>query len=162
MSQNPYQAPGASGQFVGIRNQSIQALRSVATAQKGLIFSILAYLIALAIMIVIAVVMRSDPSTGFVLLIIPRLVYAVAAISAFVFTIMLAVQVMHPVAGVLVALLTCVPCLGLIVLVAINQQAISILKRNGIQVGFFGADMSQFDRLTVQQQQPGQGEDPFG
>ena len=162
MSQNPYQAPGASGQFVGIRNQSIQALRSVATAQKGLIFSILAYLIALAIMIVIAVVMRSDPSTAFVLLIIPRLVYAAAAISAFVFTIMLAVQVMHPVAGVLVALLTCVPCVGLIVLIAINQQAISVLKRNGIQVGFFGADMSQFNRISTPQQQLGQGEDPFG
>jgi hypothetical protein len=35
------------------------------------------------------------------------------------------------------------PCIGLIVLLIVNQKAIKILRENGHEVGFFGADLSK-------------------
>jgi hypothetical protein len=44
--------------------------------------------------------------------------------------------------GVLFGFLTLIPCVGLIILLIVNQQATSLLQRNKVRVGLFGARMS--------------------
>jgi hypothetical protein len=46
--------------------------------------------------------------------------------------------------GILIGILTMVPCLGLLLLLLVNQKATKILKDNGHNVGLFGADLSRF------------------
>lgn len=43
------------------------------------------------------------------------------------------------------AILTLIPCIGLIVLLIINGKATSILKQNDVRVGLIGANMSDLD-----------------
>ena len=59
----------------------------------------------------------------------------------FVFS--LAIKACSPQAGVLLGMLTFVPGIGLIILAAVNGKATSILKQNGIKVGFLGAKLYQ-------------------
>ncbi len=136
-------------------------LRSLAKAQRGLNLSILAYLVVVPFSLGMAAVASHHPVLKF-LTVLPILAIVAVVIGAFYFTIRVTRQMMHPIVSVLVTLLTCVPCVGLAVLVSIDQQAMRVLKRNGVRIGTFGADMSQFDRLATQQQRAGQGEDPFG
>jgi hypothetical protein len=42
--------------------------------------------------------------------------------------------------GVLCAALRIVPCISLIVLLVVNQNATSFLQRNGVRVGFLGTN----------------------
>jgi hypothetical protein len=44
--------------------------------------------------------------------------------------------------GVVLGILTLIPCVGLIVLLIINSKATGILKKNGVRVGLLGAKMS--------------------
>jgi hypothetical protein len=48
--------------------------------------------------------------------------------------------------GVLLGLLTFVPCINLIVLLVVNSKATSVLQLNGYKVGLLGADLSAFNR----------------
>jgi hypothetical protein len=50
------------------------------------------------------------------------------------------------VVGVLLALLTIIPYVGLIVLLIINSRATGVLNKHGYRVGLFGASLSDFDR----------------
>ena len=161
MSQNPYEAPGTSPHVVRVGTPSVDVLRSLAKAQRGLNLSILAYLVVVPFSLAMAAVASHHPVLKF-LTVIPILAIVAVVIGAFYFTIRVTRQMMHPIVSVLVTLLTCVPCVGLAVLVSIDQQAMRVLKRNGVRIGTFGADMSQFDRTSTPQQQPGQGENPFG
>lgn len=43
------------------------------------------------------------------------------------------------------AIFSFIPCIGLIVMLIINNQATTALQAGGIKVGFLGADLSQFD-----------------
>lgn len=49
--------------------------------------------------------------------------------------------------GVLLGLLTLVPLLGIIALLAINTRATALLRIYGIRVGFFGADREDLQSL---------------
>jgi hypothetical protein len=44
--------------------------------------------------------------------------------------------------GVVLGILTLIPCIGLIALLIINGKATAVLKNHGIKVGFFGARAS--------------------
>ena len=67
-------------------------------------------------------------------------------IYAAILVILLAANVYNStILGIFLGLLCLLPCAGLLLLLAINQQATRLLKQNGIKVGFFGADASQFD-----------------
>ena len=60
-----------------------------------------------------------------------------------VFVFLLAIKVYSPVVGILFAILTLVPCVGLLMLLLINGKATRILKQNGIRVGLMGANLSE-------------------
>jgi len=67
-------------------------------------------------------------------------------IYAAILVILLAANVYNStILGIFLGLLCLLPCAGLLLLLAINQQATRLLKQNGIKVGFFGAEASQFD-----------------
>ena len=60
-----------------------------------------------------------------------------------VFVFLLAIKVYSTGVGVLLGILTLIPCVGLIVLLVVNGKATGILKQNGIKVGLLGANISQ-------------------
>lgn len=49
-------------------------------------------------------------------------------------------------AAIGLAIITFVPCLGLLFMLVVNQTATKRLNRDGIKVGFMGANLKQFDR----------------
>ncbi|MGO9115730.1 MAG: hypothetical protein ACLP9L_41520 [Thermoguttaceae bacterium] len=79
-----------------------------------------------------------------ILLPVSGLVILGAIVAGVVFAVLLAIRVYSTGAGILMGLLAIVPCLGLVMLLIINQAATKRLTQNGIKVGFFGASMSQF------------------
>ncbi len=118
-------------------------LKRIVSNQKALLWSIFG-LLAFGML---AGILRDETAsvgigtmaTVFVLL------YLIANIIAVISTILLAANAYNSVLlGILLALVVLVPCIGLLMLLAINQRACMILKANGIKVGFMGADMSQF------------------
>jgi hypothetical protein len=110
-------------------------LRQIAIYQKGILVCILAYIIVAASGMFVA------PEI--------RLIIGVAgltiSITATVFVFLLATQVYSAGQGVLLGLLTLIPCVGLLVLLIINSKATGILQANGIRVGLLGAKMSDVD-----------------
>ncbi len=67
----------------------------------------------------------------------------VVGVFATVFIFMLATKVYSTVVGVLLGVLTLIPCLGLIVLLSVNAKATGILRKNGIKVGLLGANVAE-------------------
>lgn len=45
--------------------------------------------------------------------------------------------------GIVLGILTLIPCIGLIVLLVINGKATGVLRENGIGVGLLGANLSK-------------------
>ena len=65
-----------------------------------------------------------------------------------VFVLLLGMKVSGPTLGVILGILTVIPCLGLIVILVMSLLATSTLKAAGVRVGLFGARMSDIrDRL---------------
>ncbi len=112
-------------------------LRQVATYQRGLIFCILIYILAAVAYGVLTQVNRF-------LAVIPSLVVLCAIIAGIVFAILVATRVYSTGTGIVLGILVIIPCVGLVILLVINQAATKMLTGNGIKVGFFGANMSQF------------------
>jgi hypothetical protein len=63
-------------------------------------------------------------------------------IASTVFVFLLATKVYSQGTGIVLAILTLIPCIGLIVLLIINAKATTILKKHGIGVGLLGANSS--------------------
>jgi hypothetical protein len=133
MSDNPYQSPSAASHVVGLRNDSREDLRSVARYQKGILVCILIYLIAVLCQLALPPEIRVLLGMGVLVL----------GLVGTVFVFLLAIKVYSTGVGILLGILTLVPCLGLIVLLVINGKATSILRQNGVPVGLLGADMSR-------------------
>ncbi len=47
--------------------------------------------------------------------------------------------------GIVLGIFLLVPCLNILILLAVSQRATMYLKEHGFKVGFLGANMSQFD-----------------
>ncbi len=133
MSENPYESPAVPPQIVGIKSGSREDLKSVAQYQKGILVCISVYLIAVISQFAIPAEFR------FILV----LGVLVVGLAGMVFVFLLATKAYSTGVGVLLAILTLIPCLGLIVLLVINGKATGILKQNGIKVGLLGANLSQ-------------------
>jgi hypothetical protein len=71
-------------------------------------------------------------------------VWALAGVAATVFAFMLAHKLYNVGIAILVVILTCIPCLNLIALLVVSNKATRLLKDKGYNVGFLGADLSQF------------------
>ena len=107
-------------------------LRSVATYQKGILVCILAYLLLVALQFALPTEVR----------LFLALAAVAVSITATVFVFLLATKVYSTGLGVLLGILTLIPCVGLIVLLIINGKATAVLKAHGIRVGLLGASMS--------------------
>ena len=76
---------------------------------------------------------------------IPAILYGITNFAAVIFVILLAANAYNSViGGILFGLLCLIPCIGILVLLGINQQATRLLRANNIKVGFWGAKMDQF------------------
>lgn len=134
MSENPYQPPAADSQVVvGVKSGAREDLKAVATYQKGILVCILIYLIAVICQFAIPADLRPLLGLG---------VVGVGVVGT-VFVFLLAIKVYSTGMGVLLGILTLIPCIGLVVLLIVNGKATAILKENGIKVGLLGADLSQ-------------------
>jgi len=133
MSENPYQPPSPATEVVGVNSGTREDLRSVAVYQKGILVCILIYLIAVIVQFALPVELQLFIALGVLAL----------GITATVFVFLLATKVYSMGIGVLLGILTLIPCIGLIVLLIVNGKATGILKQNGIKVGLLGADLSQ-------------------
>ena len=133
MSDNPYQPPRVDAPVVGVLSGKREDLKSVAQYQKGILVCILIYLTAVLVRFLL-------PTEVLPLLGIGILALGVVGT---VFVFLLAIKVYSTGIGILLGILTLVPCLGLIVLLIVNGKATSILKQNGIKVGLLGANLSQ-------------------
>ena len=74
---------------------------------------------------------------------------------AMVFAFALSLKVYSTTTGILLAMLTLVPCLGLFVLLVVNGRATAVLRQNGHKVGLLGAHLSEFkDSLQLDPASP--------
>jgi hypothetical protein len=136
MSDNPYQSPQYSGEYpraAGVLSGSRDDLRKVAKYQKGLIFSILFYLI----LVMARFFAPAEAQLAVVLALVA------ISITATVFVFLLSIKVYGTGKGILLGILTLIPLIGLIVLLTVNGKATATLKQNGIRVGFLGANPSE-------------------
>ncbi|MGE0605616.1 MAG: hypothetical protein AB7O62_00720 [Pirellulales bacterium] len=132
MSDNPYQSPQASNSAVGVLSGSRGDLLSVAKFQKGILICILIYLIAVVAQFALPPEMR---------LFLGMAVMGVGVVGA-VFVFLLAIKIYGTGPGVLLGILSLVPCVGLLVLLIVNGKATGVLRQNGIKVGLLGANLS--------------------
>lgn len=133
---NPYEAQRSQIGAVGVRSGLKSDLRNVAVAQKGVLLCILFQLVLIGGQFAVPPNVR--PFVGMAALVI--------GLANTVFVFMLAIRVYNVALGVVLGILAQFPCLGLIVLLAINSKATSVLKANGYKVGLLGADLSRFPR----------------
>ena len=137
MAENPYQAPAADTRILGIRSGSVEDLRKVAKYQKGILMCILIQIVGFLAMVFLQSALPSE------LRLLINLALLVVGLTGTVFVFLLAANVYSTAVGILMAVLTLIPCLGLIMLFIVNGKATAVLRQNGIQVGFLGADLSK-------------------
>ena len=119
-------------------------LKRIAKNQRNLCLCILLLIVGLVAHIILyqkgwTVGGIGDPS-------IATYISLLVNIYAAILVILLAANVYNStIVGIILGLLCLIPCAGLLVLLAINQQATRLLKQNGIKVGLIGANLSQFD-----------------
>jgi hypothetical protein len=114
-------------------------LRTVAMSQKAIIYCILGEVCTIPLRFAMNAMM---PEAQLVAALLLLAFYLVVGITAAVFIFMMAVKVYSTGVGVLLGILTLIPCIGLIVLLIINAKATSIMRQNGVRVGLLGANMS--------------------
>ena len=148
MEDNPFQSPvsPAGGEFrpvVGVGSR--EELREVGNAQRGL-------LICLLVQIVLYVFLQlsnlgaqagglsANPASPDPVRLGLALILFVFGVGGMVYTFRLGKLLSGMGMGILFAILSLLPCLGLLVLLLVNGKATNLLKANGITVGFLGCD----------------------
>lgn len=138
MSKKLRQASPGKTPVVGVLSGSREDLRSVAVYQKVIMGCIVVYFL----------VWVALAAGQFVLppMLLFMLVWVLLGdvLAALVFVFLLSTKVYSAGAGILLAILTPVPLLGLIVLLIINGKTTRILRQNGHRVGLLGANLSEF------------------
>lgn len=136
MSINPYQTPPPVEMpppAVGILSGTRQDLRAVAQYQRGIVGCVGVYLIIVVLQFALPVENRWVLGL-FLLPLIPI---------ATVFVFLLSTKVYPMATGIVMGILTLIPCIGIIPLLIVNAKATGVLKQNGIEVGLFGANSKQ-------------------
>ncbi len=124
---------------------SRQDIRSVALYQKIILACILAQILAIVVSYAMPPALRLLMGLGLL---------GVGLVST-VFVFLLATKVYSPGLGVLFAILTFFPCIGLVMLLIINGKATSVLRAHGYTVGLLGADLSQEPPPPARKKKPG-------
>jgi len=110
-------------------------LREIAGRQRAIILCILGQIF----LYVILVSMQNRAPLMLALAVL--LLFLAVTLTGTVFTCLLSIKLYGTAVGVVLGILTLVPCVGLIVLLIVNGKATAILKKNGIAVGLLGAKM---------------------
>ena len=131
MSSNPYKSPETISDPVA--NPARPPVRLVAKYQRWVIFALLGNISANILSFV-----TSTQTLPVRILVILFLFAVVIFAMASVF--LLAKEIIGTTVGILCAILMIAPCISLIVLLILNQKATSYLQKNGVRVGFFGAN----------------------
>jgi hypothetical protein len=139
MSQNPYQAPNIPATAIGVNSGRAEDLRKVAMYQKGILYCILANFILMGANFAV----RGGGNAGAMAGLLILGIYILVGFVQLAFIVLLATQVYNLGLGIVFGILSFVPCLGLILLLIVNQKATTVLQQNGIKVGLMGANMSQ-------------------
>ncbi|MEZ0264831.1 MAG: hypothetical protein ACAI43_08895 [Phycisphaerae bacterium] len=113
--------------------QQVKDLRQIAIYQKGVLFAILAYVVAVFLQF-------GTPGEARVLVAIVALG---AVVTGAVFVFMMAIALDGPGWGTVLGILTLIPLVGLIVLLVVNGRATSLLRQHGVPVGLFGAPLDR-------------------
>jgi hypothetical protein len=132
--ENPYAPPRAHDRAVGVKSGRREDVKTVAVAQKAIMVCILLQILAVASQFVIPLQYRP------IIAMVAVCVLLASTISVFI----LAMKVFNIGLGIVYGIGALLPCIGLLVLFVVNQRAIKILRDNGHEVGFFGADLSKF------------------
>ena len=137
MSDKPDPSPETEAkvmQAIGARRtRTRDDLKSIAKVQQGIIVCIMVYLASMACLWSLPPEIRP---------LVSMVVVGVWIVCA-VFVFQLSSRVYSTSTGVVLGILTVVPCIGLVVLVTVNGKATEILKKNGIKVGLLGASLSE-------------------
>jgi len=150
-SENPYQAPTAYGAREEVLTAQVspndpEHLRRVAIYQKGVLIAVAFYLMNIVLSIIIS-------TAGWQLPPLVALPLALATLSAFIGGVvsvgLLGARLHGVVVGLVFAICSFVPCVNLIMLFVVNQQANGLLTSNGIHVGLLGARMSGIRALAT-------------
>jgi hypothetical protein len=113
----------------------------IARAQKQLLWMVLANIGTGILFMAVTTNWRGAPTS--IAILIPAYLILLASTGLQIFflvRLMLAMR-FHIAAVVLLPILMLISCIGLIVLLVINQTATSRLQRGGIRVGFMGAEI---------------------
>jgi hypothetical protein len=113
--------------------RSPQGIREIAARQRAILLCILAGFAVYAAMIV---GQRSLPPVALLVLLLAMVGVEITSV---VFVFLLTTKLYGAGVGVLLGILTMVPCVGLITLLVVNAKATSILKAAGLKVGLLGA-----------------------
>jgi len=123
-----------------------KALRTIAVYQRYLMISLLILLTGN----IISYVSQRAAGPGLpapamlVLLLLIGLVSLAAWVAGIVFAVMLANKVYNVAAAIFVGILSIIPCINFITWFVVSGKATRMLKDKGIEVGFLGADLSDF------------------
>lgn len=127
-------------------------LPSIARYQKYVLYGLLANILAILLIFTIPqliVTVAPGALNPFAATLLPilQIFYLAVAVAVFVSSILLGIKVYHPALGAILAIMTLIPCLGLICLLVLNSQATTILQKNGIRVGLMGARWKDLQTL---------------
>jgi hypothetical protein len=141
---NPYEAPRAPigpETAVGVRSGLRSDLRSVALAQKGILVCIL---LQIALVVINGVMNASQAEVPMAARLVLLFVMLANSVAQLVFVFWLAIKVYNVALGIVLGILALIPCVCLIVLLIVNQKAVSVLSANGHKVGLLGANLAEF------------------
>ena len=132
---NPFEAPNS--EVVGVISGQKDDLRKVATYQRGIMLCILG-----TFFIVFGNVTASQvPDMVVMIQAILSILYLLILIAGAVLVVMMSIKVYEQLwVGILLGLLTMVPCIGLLFLLVVNQKATKVLRANGVRVGLLGGN----------------------
>jgi len=141
---NPYQSPQPYGQpsyqpgYPG--GEDREKMRSVARYQRLVMYALLANI---GLNILSFALQPSMRGPGGLLISLAILVGALGVIGFSMTAMFLLANTLHnPIVGGICAFLMLIPCVALITLLVINQQASTYLTSRGVKVGFLGADQN--------------------
>jgi hypothetical protein len=109
-------------------------LRTIAIYQKVILICILLYIALVFVQFAIPQELRP-------VVLLPIALPLLLASAVFVF--LLATKVYGTALGIVLGILTLIPCIGLIALLVINGKATATLKSHGVRVGLLGANLSE-------------------
>jgi predicted RNA-binding Zn-ribbon protein involved in translation (DUF1610 family) len=121
-------------------------LRTIAVYQRYLMISLLILITGNIVSYVSQRAVANAPPAPamLVLILLIALVAVTAWVAGIVFAVMLANKVYNVAAAIFVGILSIIPCVNFITWLVVSGKATRMLKDKGIEVGFLGADLSDF------------------